>query len=64
MTCTPGSEKLRPLPTHIELIVPVSEAEILGTAAAQPEESFCSSLSFPKKSSGISEPADYGIIFI
>jgi len=64
MTCTPGSEKLLPLPPDIELIVPVSEAEILGTAAAQHEESFCSSPSFPKKSSGISEPADYGIIFI
>jgi len=37
MTCTPGSEKLLPLPPGIELIVPVSEAEILGTAAAQHE---------------------------
>ena len=37
MTCTPGSEKLLPLPPDIELIVPVSEAEILGTAAAQHE---------------------------
>ena len=36
MTCTPGSEKLLHLP-DIELIVPVSEAEILGTAAAQHE---------------------------
>ena len=64
MTCTPGSEKLLPLPPDIELIVPVSQTQILGTAAVQPEESFCSSPSFPKKSSGISEPADYGIIFI
>jgi hypothetical protein len=37
MTCTPGSEKLLPLPPDIELIVPVSEAESLGTAAAQHE---------------------------
>src|SRR4028118_1775055 len=37
MTCTPGSEKLLPLPPDIELIVPVSEAEILGTAAVQHE---------------------------
>ena len=64
MTCTPASEKLLPLPPDIELIVPVSQAEILRTAAVQHEESFCSSPSFPKKSSGISEPADYGIIFI
>ena len=37
MTCAPGSEKLLPLPPDIELIVPVSEAEILGTAAVQHE---------------------------
>lgn len=37
MTCTPGSEKLLPLPPDIELIVPVSEAELLGTAAPQHE---------------------------
>jgi len=37
MTCTPGSEKLLPLPPDIELVVPVSEAEILGTATAQHE---------------------------
>ncbi|MEG4225772.1 GNAT family N-acetyltransferase [Microcoleus sp. N9_B2] len=37
MTCTPGSEKLLPIPPDIELIVPVSEAEILGTVAAQNE---------------------------
>ncbi|TAG93390.1 MAG: GNAT family N-acetyltransferase [Oscillatoriales cyanobacterium] len=37
MTCTPGSEKLLPVPPEIELIVPVSEAEMFATVAAQNE---------------------------
>ncbi|MEG3938887.1 GNAT family N-acetyltransferase [Microcoleus sp. S36b_A3] len=37
MICTPGSEKLLPIPPEIELILPVSDAELLGTVAAQHE---------------------------
>ena len=37
MICTPGSEKLLPIPPEIELIVPVSEDELFGTVAAQNE---------------------------
>lgn len=37
MICTPGSEKLLPVPPEIELILPVSEAEMFATVAAQNE---------------------------
>ncbi|TAG68159.1 MAG: GNAT family N-acetyltransferase [Oscillatoriales cyanobacterium] len=37
MICTPGSEKLLPIPPEIELILPVSDDELLGTVAAQNE---------------------------
>jgi ribosomal protein S18 acetylase RimI-like enzyme len=37
MICTPDSEKLLPIPPEIELILPVSDAELLGTVAAQNE---------------------------
>lgn len=37
LTCTPGSEKSLPVPPEIELIVPVSEAEMFATVVAQNE---------------------------
>ena len=37
MICTPGSEQLLPIPPEIELILPVSDDELLGTVAAQNE---------------------------
>lgn len=37
MTCTPGSEQVLPIPPDIELIVPVSDAEMLATVAVQNE---------------------------
>ncbi|MBW4671364.1 MAG: GNAT family N-acetyltransferase [Cyanomargarita calcarea GSE-NOS-MK-12-04C] len=37
MTCTPGSEQYLPIPEGIELIMPVSDAEILATVTAQNE---------------------------
>ncbi|GAX43950.1 hypothetical protein NIES4075_49650 [Tolypothrix sp. NIES-4075] len=37
MTCTPGLEQLLPVPPDIELIVPVSDAEMLATVTVQNE---------------------------
>jgi ribosomal protein S18 acetylase RimI-like enzyme len=37
MTCTPGSERSLPLPPDIELIVPVSDAQMLATVTVQNE---------------------------
>lgn len=37
MTCIPGSEKVLPIPPDIELIVPVSDLEMLATVAVQNE---------------------------
>jgi ribosomal protein S18 acetylase RimI-like enzyme len=37
MTCTPGSERSLPVPPDIELIVPVSDAQMLATVTAQNE---------------------------
>jgi ribosomal protein S18 acetylase RimI-like enzyme len=37
MTCTPGSERWLPVPPDIELIVPVSDAQMLATVTAQNE---------------------------
>ncbi|WP_138498329.1 GNAT family N-acetyltransferase [Nostoc sp. PA-18-2419] len=37
MICTPGLEQLLPVPSDIELIVPVSDAEILATVTVQNE---------------------------
>ncbi|MFN6486873.1 MULTISPECIES: GNAT family N-acetyltransferase [unclassified Nostoc] len=37
MICTPGSEQLLPIPPDIELIVPVSDAEMLATVTVQNE---------------------------
>ena len=37
MTCTPGLEQCLPVPPDIELIVPVSDAEILATVTVQNE---------------------------
>jgi len=37
MTCAPGLEKFLPIPPDIELIVPVSDAEMLATVAVQHE---------------------------
>ncbi len=37
LTCLPGKEKFLPIPPEIELIVPVSDAEMLATVAVQNE---------------------------
>ncbi|MEH2337512.1 GNAT family N-acetyltransferase [Nostoc sp.] len=37
MICTPGSEQLLPVPPDIELIVPVSDAQMLATVTVQNE---------------------------
>ncbi len=37
MTCTPGAERPQPIPAGIELILPRSDAELLGMVAAQNE---------------------------
>jgi ribosomal protein S18 acetylase RimI-like enzyme len=37
LTCTPGGEQFLPIPPDIELIVPVSDAEMLATVAVQHE---------------------------
>lgn len=37
LTCTPGLEQFLPIPPEIELIVPISDAEMLATVAVQNE---------------------------